>query len=327
MDGKCKYVSRNSQACQEAELGNGYCFWHDPDVDKSGMDLTEKLQSYVHNGGLTHGLKLKRSNLKGLNLVNHNCPNGFDLSESDFYRANLQGAHLFNIILRHGSLMKANLHEANLHCAHLEQTNLLGIKLHNAKLDNLEVGSQLFQESLAHKHEQAGEHEMAQDHFEQAEEVYRHLRRNAELNGLHGLHGLAGNFGYKELTMHRHLMPRWSLRRGFSYLVDILCGYGEKPENTVLFSLSLIIFSALGYFAFGVNNGTEILKFNADTDMMNNTSTFMLTLYYSVVTFTTLGYGDITPFGISRLIAAFEAFIGSFTIALFVVVFVKRMTR
>ncbi len=32
-------------------------------------------------------------------------------------------------------------------------------------------------------------------------------------------------------------------------------------------------------------------------------------LYYSVVTFTTLGYGDFTPIGISRAIAAIEAFI------------------
>jgi hypothetical protein len=50
-------------------------------------------------------------------------------------------------------------------------------------------------------------------------------------------------------------------------------------------------------------------------------------LYYSMVTLTTLGYGDFTPVGISRAIAAIEAFTGSFTIALFVVVFVKKMTR
>jgi hypothetical protein len=40
-----------------------------------------------------------------------------------------------------------------------------------------------------------------------------------------------------------------------------------------------------------------------------------------------LGYGDITPSGIARAIAAFEAFTGSFAMALFVVVFVKKMTR
>jgi hypothetical protein len=54
---------------------------------------------------------------------------------------------------------------------------------------------------------------------------------------------------------------------------------------------------------------------------------FFSTIYFSVVTFTTLGYGDITPVGFSRLIATIEAFIGSFALALYVVVFVQKTTR
>ncbi|PUZ92369.1 potassium transporter Kef, partial [Vibrio vulnificus] len=54
---------------------------------------------------------------------------------------------------------------------------------------------------------------------------------------------------------------------------------------------------------------------------------FLNAVYFSVVTFTTLGYGDISPVGLARFIAALEAFLGSFTMALFVVVFVKKMTR
>ena len=50
-------------------------------------------------------------------------------------------------------------------------------------------------------------------------------------------------------------------------------------------------------------------------------------LYFSVVTFTTLGYGDYVPIGVSRVASALEAFTGSFTIALFVVVFVRKLTR
>jgi hypothetical protein len=47
-----------------------------------------------------------------------------------------------------------------------------------------------------------------------------------------------------------------------------------------------------------------------------------------VVTFTTLGYGDIHPLGFSSHAIAFsEAFIGAFFIALFVVVFARKMMR
>ena len=112
-----------------------------------------------------------------------------------------------------------------------------------------------------------------------------------------------------------------------SKLIDIFCGYGEEPLRVVLFSLLLILLCAICYFFLGVVSGGELLQFNPADNFWHQLKLFGTCLYYSVVTFTTLGYGDITPIGWSRLFAAFEAFTGSFTIALFVVVFVKKMTR
>lgn len=324
MTEKCKYVSQCGESCSENDLGSGYCFWHDPYVDKSSMNLSERLESHVRRGGTTKGLKLKRVNLAGINLVNRSSSEGFDLSECDLYRANLQGAHLFNLTLKNGSLMKANLTDANLHCADLEGTNLLGTRLEGARIDNIQIGEELLQEKIALQKRKEGDKEAADDNFEQSEEIYRNLRKRAEDQGLFQL---AGHFGYKELIMRRYQLEPWSSKWIFSMLVDKLCGYGEKPENTVAFSMTLILISAILYFLFGVNHGDEILQIDFSQGLMANISTFFMTLYYSVVTFSTLGYGDITPFGITRLFAALEAFIGSFTIALFVVVFVKRMTR
>ncbi len=324
MQQRCKYQTQQGEQCQGENLGNGYCFWHDPIIDKSGMDLAERLEIYANNGGMTKGLQLKRVNLKGINLVNRDSREGFDLSESDLYRANLQGASLFQVTLCHGSLMKANLRESNLHCANLEDTNLLGIRLHDAKIDNLHIGETLLQEKQAFCHLAEHNKEAAQDNFEQCEEIYRNLRKCAEHQGLFPL---AGRFIYKELTMRRQMLKRWSLKWCFSKVVDLLCGYGEKPENTVVFSLMLVLMCAVGYFLFGVNYDGQRIEFNPTQSLLTNTEMFFLSLYYSVVTFTTLGYGDITPIGITRVFAALEAFLGSFIIALFVVVFVKRMTR
>ena len=89
----------------------------------------------------------------------------------------------------------------------------------------------------------------------------------------------------------------------------------------------LILICATLYTFTGLSYQGEIVSFNASKSISENLSLFFLCLYYSVVTFTTLGYGDFTPGGLSRAIAAIEAFPGSFTIALFVVVFVKKMTR
>jgi hypothetical protein len=121
--------------------------------------------------------------------------------------------------------------------------------------------------------------------------------------------------------------PKGSTKQITSSFIDMLCGYGEKPENVIRFSLSLIVCCAICYFLFGVSYQDSLLRFSFDNSFDDNVSALLNSIYFSVVTFTTLGYGDITPIGLSRLIAAIEAFCGSFSLALFVVVFVKRMTR
>ncbi|WP_018693777.1 ion channel [Algicola sagamiensis] len=320
----CKYVAPDGSSCKEIDMGAGFCFWHDPKFDKAGLDLKDKLERYAANGGLMQGLKLKRANLAGVNLVKRGDKDGYNLNGSDFYRANLSGAHLFNLKLENGSLMKSDLRDANLHCCQLKNTNLLGVKLMGAKIDNIEIGETLFQEGVAKDAEKNNDMDMALDNYEQSEEIYRDLRKAAETQGLFEL---AGKYMHRELTMRRYQYPMYSNKRIFSKFIDLLCGYGEKPINVIFFSLSLIFICACFYFFLGVGSPDDPIQFNIKHDAITNMSHFFSSLYYSVVTFTTLGYGDITPYGITRLVAAVEAFCGSFTLALFVVVFVKKMTR
>lgn len=321
---KCKYVNPHGEACPNTNMGAGYCFWHDPKFDKSNMDLKEKLEDYVKGGGYLYGLRLKRANLEGINLVLRDQPHGCDLSGSDFYRANLKNAHLFNLTLKDGSLMKANLEGANLHCCNLEHTNLLGIKLGGARIDNIHIGSNLQQEEDGRRAEREGNLDAALDSFEQSEEIYRALRKAAEQQGLFGL---SGKFSHKELIMRRLQLPKYSGHRITSKFVDLFCGYGEKPLNVISFSMSLIFVCSLCYFTLGVMYNGQLTVLNTQNSLQENISAFISCLYFSVVTFTTLGYGDITPIGLSRIVAAIEAFSGSFSLALFVVVFVKKMIR
>jgi hypothetical protein len=323
----CKYVTPDAKACPNTSVGAGYCFWHDPTSDKTNFDLKDKLEDYVKGGGFSYGLKLRRVNLKGVNLVKRNSNTGYDLSGSDFYRANLDRAHLFNLTMKGGSFMKTNLEYANLHCCNFEQTNLLGVKLEGARLDNIHIGNTLQQEVDGRQAAKKGGKEaeaVAMDNFEQSEEIYRDLRKAADKQGLHEL---AGQFGHKELIMRRMLLPKFSAERITSKFVDLFCGYGEKPVNVITFSLSLIFVCSLCYFALGVMADGVLTSFNMAHSLEQNFYNFVSCLYFSVVTFTTLGYGDITPVGLSRVVAALEAFSGSFTLALFVVVFVKKMTR
>ncbi|MDH4570293.1 pentapeptide repeat-containing protein [Pseudomonas sp. BN414] len=300
-------------------------FWRDAKQDKSGTpELGPALEARARNGAPMRGFSLKRCQLAGLDLVHRGSHTGYDLSGSDFYRANLRGAHLFAINLRGASLMKADLRDANLHCADLRDANLLGVKLDGARLDNVVWDEHVLQEREAREACRSRQPALMLDLLQQAEEVYRNLRIHLEKAGLFEE---AGRFFYREMVTRRLQMPRWSTRRLFSWLVDLFCGYGEQPLRVVLFSLGFVLFCGLLFFAMGIHHGAVKLAFALDQDLLTNLTELSACMYFSVVTFTTLGYGDIAPLGLSRPLAAFEAFVGSFTMALFVVVFVKKMTR
>ncbi len=320
----CQYSDSGDFHCQGEANHSGYCYWHDHSIDKSGPEVKAALEKYAKSGGLLRGICLKRANLEKIDLVHHHTKQGYDFSYADFYHANLSGAHLFNINFSNASLMKANLRDANLNCANLEKTNLLGAKWAGSKFENVHIGKNLRQEYSAKNAIKTPDMRLAHDYFEQAEEIYRDLRKHAEHEGIFTL---SGHFIQKELTMRRMQLPPHSLKRFSSKLVDLFCGYGEAPLRIIGLSMLIIIFCALLYTFTGISYHGELLSFDPQKSLQENWNLFLSCVYYSVVTFTTLGYGDFTPIGVSRTIAAIEAFTGSFTIALFVVVFVKKMTR
>jgi hypothetical protein len=300
-------------------------FWRETSQDKRQVDdLCAALQRRAQSNQPMSDFQLKNAGLAGIDLVNHGSQHGYVLHNTDLYRANLQSAHLFALDLRGSSLMKADLRQANLHCADLRDCNLLGIRLEGARLDNIIWDRQLLQERKGRELLRAGNGAAAIQLFQEAEETYRNLRLHLEKAGLFEQAGL---FFHREMVMRRLQMPRYSSKRLLSWLVDLFSGYGEKPLNVVLFSLGLIGFCGLLYFLVGVHQGDRPIGIAFEHSLLSNLMDLLGCLYFSVVTFTTLGYGDIIPHGLARPIAAFEAFVGSFTMALFVVVFVKKMTR
>ena len=322
---RCCYQEDDPQHCCNAPAGSsGLCYWHDPTICKDKPEDKAALEHYARSGGQLRGIALKRAQLAGLNLAASPEQQGFDLSFCDLYRANLHGAHLYKVNFSQANLMKADLRDANVHWINAEQANLLGVKWAGARLENMQLGKTLRQESIAQQAATSGDAALAYDYFEQSEEIYRDLRKAAENEGLFVLSGL---YIQQELRMRRYRYPKFSRQRFLSKLVDVFCGYGEEPVRVVIFSLWLILCCAVAYFFLGVNTAGQLLQFDINQPLLQQLQLFGTCLYYSVVTFTTLGYGDITPVGLSRLVAAIEAFSGSFTIALFVVVFVKKMTK
>jgi hypothetical protein len=117
---------------------------------------------------------------------------------------------------------------------------------------------------------------------------------------------------------------------------NIIYQYGESPWRVIRFALIIIfLFAVVLNFSGIVNSdGTNlIIKFIKESQGNEYTlrylgpilGNFLNCLYFSVVTFTTLGYGDFQPaVGLSRFFVSLEAIIGAITMALFVYTFARR---
>jgi len=121
---------------------------------------------------------------------------------------------------------------------------------------------------------------------------------------------------------------------------NMIYGYGEKPWNVIKTALAIILIFALSFSFIGLGN-SEIIELKRTAIYQNSGDivdlaskgflknnvirNFSDSLYFSTITFTTLGYGDFRPLeGWGRILAGPEAFIGAFIMALFVYTFARR---
>ena len=114
----------------------------------------------------------------------------------------------------------------------------------------------------------------------------------------------------------------------FSWLV---CGYGEKLRRFVVTFLLTIIIPAIGYLFCGIKVGDKTIRYplidGTEFSLINFVKDFGKCLHFSIVTFSTVGYGNIVPSGISYIISAIQILIGVLFVALFTSIMLKKILR
>lgn len=107
--------------------------------------------------------------------------------------------------------------------------------------------------------------------------------------------------------------------------IDWTCGYGEEWWRVIPAALTLVFGCAfLYYFFFPITSTSPDIQITGI-----GWGYFKDCLYFSFVTFTTLGYGDLHPMPEvwTRAVASIEAFTGAFMMALFVLCFARKWMR
>jgi len=315
----CQFVFSSGEKCKEKVFENSsLCYWHNPDIKKEGTDIKPQLEQKAKNGESMEGYQLAKTDLEDIYLI------GADLRNTNLKRANLSKGHLYNINFKGANLFKVDMNEANLRGANLENADLLGVNFGNALLERINWGinNMIKNELEAEKEKTRGDKNTVQEMYLEAEEIYRNIKTNFKNRGMSTE---SGKFFYREMIMKRKQMSLFSMERFWSKLMDIICGYGEYPFKIITFSLSFIGFNALIYSFLGWNSAEGVWRLSLNHSLYENLRVLFNSFYYSVVTYTTLGYGDFTPFGFAKLFAFVEAYSGAFLMALFVITVYKHM--
>lgn len=119
--------------------------------------------------------------------------------------------------------------------------------------------------------------------------------------------------------------------RGFSRLLSVIsyliCGYGERPFYSLIVSLGMVFVCGNLYYFFGLHTHSGILVFNA----LNSFNAMLDGLYqcyhFSLVTFSTVGYGNVIPVGASIIVNEIEMVCAIILVGIWVSTLVRKMVR
>lgn len=273
-----------------------YCWEHLPDAEKSGFKGEIQYLAAEDPGDLRRFI-LRGANLQGANLTLA------DLQGAALWEANLQGADLRGANLQGTRLGGANLQGANLFGANIKEANLHGIRYDKktsfiaADIRNIDWSKNPL--------------------------LKRHIEDQQFLHA------------YKEKPQKSLWRKGW--HKAWRFLWWMTCDYGTSFPRWLLWSLGLAIFFGFLYADYGWFNWFSrwpavqhiLAKFNPQIHIYPDGAHTLLTpYYYSIVTFTTLGFGDVIPANLSaQIVVTVEVLLGYVMLGGLISIFANKLAR
>ncbi|WP_306058382.1 pentapeptide repeat-containing protein [Natronococcus wangiae] len=312
------------------------CIWHTAETvppaayRRTAPNLGERL-----DGADLRGAVLAETGyLAGCSLIGADFTDAV-LDHADLSGTDLRRASFRDVDAREASFAGANLHDSVFVFVDLRGANFEDAMLYRAGLTDVRINLQttfgemaVYENDLDRDASDGATTEMA----DSAKWVYRELQRVYDENAFP--ERVQQNF-LREMDLRR----RQAWQTG-NYLQALkLAGsrwimrYGTSPWRVVLTSLATILVCALLYpITGGIREvrGEETITYQIanPTEASGRVliSAFFRSLYFSVVTFGTLGYGDIQPVGgWARVIASVESLLGIMLMALLVFVLTRSV--
>jgi uncharacterized protein YjbI with pentapeptide repeats len=265
-----------------------------------------------------------------------------DISAAEFDGANLTGANFSRAELAGASFERARLSRAELLRANFAGAKLYGALLGDARINRrtefwldgddarrepdglpgparaLRRVKMAFREREPYcRYDPRYRGSDSEPNLEKAGEVYTTLENLARDNSLPGLASECF-LGRKDVQFRKYLRDDDTAMIVRSFVTTLVARYGESPARVLGTGAVTVLSCGFAYNVFGLiehaDSGDAVTLFEA--------------LYFSALTFTTLGYGDFNPASSAgQVFAVAETSMGVVLLAILVFVFGRRATR
>ena len=288
-------------------------------ADLSGQNL---------NGANLEGAILLNANLSGANLLKANLKNA-ELSGADLTGANLEWADLtkaglgkavltrarmFHATLDYATLNGADLHEADLRSASLQQA-----RLHEADLQQVDFttadlsGTDLSEAHVGHASFEKSNLQRANLHgvtgFESASWIGTDMR---DIN-------FSGAYLLQRFARDQNYIKEFRDRSPYTRFIYYIWWISSDCGRSILRWLALLCMVALVYAG---------LYTQVEMNYLSQSPSWFTPIYYSVVTMTSLGYGDILPVTVTgQILAVTEVLLGYVMLGGLLSIFANKLAR
>jgi len=282
-------------------------------VDLSGADLTgAKLNNADLTGAILHGSRISGATFLGATLVDVDASNaeahgitaaGVDASGASFAGADLSGSSLTKATLTRADLRGARLAECRLRDADLSGVDGFRADLTGTDLEGADVDKATFRDS-----DMSRAHVRGLRNYDSADWIGTTLR-DIDYTGAYLIrrHMVDQNYLHEfssQSPLHRWIYLAWKITSN--------CGRSFARWATLTFTLAALY--SFAYLAVDIDYGAY--------------HTPLSPLYYSLVTMTTLGYGDVLPAsGPAQIVALAEVVTGYFMLGGLLGIFANKMSR
>ena len=281
-----------------------------------GADLrdTTNPDDVTELGHVRRGPRFKEANLENADMRGAFCY-GSDFSSANLLGTNFRGALLQEANLSSLNMRELNFENADLSWAKLSDSDLTGANLTGANLSSADLESAKLTEA---KITQAN---LQSANLQDTEVSGIEYDRSTLFRGIR-VATCYGSSRFRRFAQDQDYIEELKQASPLAYrLWWIMTDCGRSMLRVVTWSLTFTVLFGLGYYLLG-----------RDAFSIANVEgigwSFFTTLYYSLVTFTTLGFGDITPnTKLAATIVMAEVVIGYVMLGILISILANKVAR